>query len=237
MDAKRVAKWNGTQWLPLGLGIPYQITYVHALGIYDTGSGGRPDLMVGGLFSQVAHIPSLHVAAWLSCDDPIDSFCFGDGTYVDCPCWGSGTGGPNFGPIGHGCSNSQVTGALLTANGIPVPDSIVLRVTDELPTALTIFLQGNQRLTTPVPFGDGLRCIGGNLKRLYTKAASFGTARAPVGGEPSVTTRSAALGDPIAPGSTRCYQTYYRDPNPNVPVCTPPLGSTFNSSNGVRIVW
>jgi hypothetical protein len=72
---------------------------------------------------------------------------------------------------------------------------------------------------------------------LYKKSAVSGTVSAPTSGEPSIIARSAPLGDPIAPGSLRYYQTYYRDPNPNTPYCVAPFGSTFNSTNGMRIVW
>jgi hypothetical protein len=44
-----------------------------------------------------------------------------------------------------------------------------------------------------------------------------------------------ALGDPIAPGSVRIYQTYYRDPAPTF--CQEPAGGIFNASNGLRVVW
>jgi hypothetical protein len=109
----------------------------------------------------------------------------------------------------------------------------VLHVQDELPSALTIFLQGSAEIA-PVTFGDGLRCVGGALKRLYMKSASGGAASAPAPGDPSITARSAALGDPIPPGGVRSYQTYYRDPNPGW--CLP-APHTFNSSSGVRILW
>jgi hypothetical protein len=85
-----------------------------------------------------------------------------------------------------------------------------------MPSAYTIFLQGDAQLTNPLHFGDGLRCVGGTLKRLYAHHASGGAVHAPDAGagDPPITARSAALGDPIAPGSTRYYQTYYRDPSP-----------------------
>jgi hypothetical protein len=41
--------------------------------------------------------------------------------------------------------------------------------------------------------------------------------------------QSAALGDPIAPGSVR------RDPNPTF--CVPPDRDTWNATNGVKVVW
>jgi hypothetical protein len=50
-------------------------------------------------------------------------------------------------------------------------------------------------------------------------------------GDPTVSSRSAALGDTIPLGATRIYQVYYRDPN--LVFCP----SGFNASNAVSIVW
>jgi hypothetical protein len=77
-----------------------------------------------------------------------------------------------------------------------------------------------------------LRCADGTIKRLYVKNAVAGSISAPQVGDLSITARSAALGDPITPGSSRYYHTYFRDP---VPAFCPP--NTFNSTNGVRIDW
>jgi hypothetical protein len=155
--------------------------------------------------------------------------CFGDGTQaLPCPCSNSGT-------AGHGCQNSAGTGgALLGATGATNPDTLVLHSSGELPTALTIFLQGNQ-LIAPLPFGDGLRCAGGALKRLYVESASGGSASAPQLGDPSVSQQSANLGDPILPGSSRWYQAYYRDSNATF--CPIPQGNTYNISNAVQVDW
>jgi hypothetical protein len=105
----------------------------------------------------------------------------------------------------------------------------------EAPSALTIFLQGSTALASAVPFGDGLRCVDGALKRLYIKSAVGGIASAPGAGDLSVRAQSAALGDPIPVGAVRHYQAYYRDPNPGF--CPAPTGNTFNSSSGVSILW
>jgi hypothetical protein len=158
------------------------------------------------------------------------SFCSADGTLATfCPCL-------NFGNAGNGCGNSQnAAGANLASAGTVSPDTVVLTATGELPTSLTIFLQGDSQDTNGLVFGDGLRCVTGNLKRLYSKNAVAGTVAAPTGGDPSITSRSAALGDPIAPGSTRYYMTYYRDPSPSF--CGAPMGSTFNGTNGQIITW
>jgi hypothetical protein len=154
------------------------------------------------------------------------SFCFGDGTGAACPC-------ANTGSAGHGCNNSAATGgALLMASGVPSLslDTLEFTSTSELPSALSIVLQGDATIA-PVPFGDGLRCAGGSLLRLYSKNASGGIVLAPGPGDPTVSARSAALGDTIPLGATRIYQVYYRDPN--LVFCP----SGFNASNAVAVVW
>jgi hypothetical protein len=83
--------------------------------------------------------------------------------------------------------------------------------------------------------GDGLRCIGGPLRRLYLETSSLGVATAPQAGEPSVSARSAALGDAIPVGATRFYQVLYRDPSPAF--CPAPTGGTWNLTSGVAILW
>jgi hypothetical protein len=161
----------------------------------------------------------------------VNATCFGDGTgSVPCPCGNEGAGG-------HGCENSGSTGgAIQTFSGTPSvsDDTLVLTSAGERPTSLSIFLQGLQEIA-PTPFGDGLRCVGTSLKRLYTKNAVGGVVVAPSGAEPSVTARSAALGSPIAADDVRWYQVYYRDPS--AVFCPSPPGNTFNISNGLRIQW
>jgi len=154
--------------------------------------------------------------------------CFGDGSGAACPCLNSGT-------TAHGCQNSAGTGgALLTASGATTPDTVVLHASGELPTSLTIFLQGNATIT-PTTYGDGLRCAGGILKRLYTNVASGGAISRPGTGDLSITARSAALGDTIQPGERRYYQVYFRDGNPGF--CPSPMGNSFNISNAVKVTW
>jgi Tol biopolymer transport system component len=157
------------------------------------------------------------------------ALCFGDASAA-CPC-------ANAGALGHGCENSTSTGgALLAAAGHAsfAADSVVLTSSGELPSALSIVLQGTT-LIAPVGFGDGLRCAGGSLKRLYSGNASGGVVTAPQGADPSISARSAALGDPIPAGASRVYHVYYRDPN--VGFCTPPQGGTFNATNAIVIAW
>lgn len=159
---------------------------------------------------------------------PGTPLCFGDGSTAACPC-------SNSGSEGRGCQNSASTGgAVLFTTGTTSPDTVVLRSSGERATSLSIFLQGNASIL-PVVYGDGLRCTGGTLKRLYTKTASAGEASAPGPGDPSITARSAALGVPIPANGRRYYQVWYRDGNPGF--CAPPTGDSYNISSAVRILW
>jgi hypothetical protein len=156
-------------------------------------------------------------------------FCTADGILGICPC-------ANSGSTWRGCDNSSATGgAQLLASGTSSPDTRVLHVTGEGPSAFSIFLQGSAPSMPGVAFGDGLRCISGTLKRLYAKSATAGSVSAPGPSDNSITVQSSLLGDPIAPGSTRYYQTYYRDPSPTF--CPAPQGNTWNISSAVSITW
>ncbi|MBK7642997.1 MAG: PD40 domain-containing protein [Planctomycetes bacterium] len=157
----------------------------------------------------------------------LQEFCAGDGSApTACPCG-------NQGQPGRGCENSAGTGgAHLGASGATRPDALVLQVDGELPSSLTIFLQGDGALAQAAVFGDGVRCVAGVLLRLYVRSAASGSASAPQPGEPSITQRSAAFGMPIDTGSLRWYQAYYRDPSATF--CT---GATFNATNALRVAW
>ena len=161
-----------------------------------------------------------------------NSSCFGDGSAATaCPCANNGT-------LGRGCENSAATGgARLDGVGQQASDQVVLVSSGELPTALTIFLQGDTLNANGAVFGDGLLCVGGNQKLLYARNASAGSAHAPHPGDASITARSTQLGDPIFPssGQLRYYQAYYRDPDPAF--CSAPAGNTWNVSSLFSIVW
>jgi len=161
---------------------------------------------------------------------PPIAFCFGDGSAGACPCG-------NNGPPGTGCQNSSGTGgAVLTAVGLPSvsADTLVFTSTGELFSSSTILLQGSASIA-PANFGDGLRCVGGSLKRLYAVAAFGGLATAPAPGDPPVSARSAVLGDVLTMGATRYYQAYYRDPAPLF--CPSPAGNGWNVSSGLSLSW
>jgi hypothetical protein len=160
------------------------------------------------------------------------SFCHPTFDASACPC-GNPAGG-----FGRGCNNSQNTGgAELTMIGTSslASDTLSLFGTEVKSNALSVFNQGNAVLASSLPFGQGVRCVGGSLKRLYTKTAtSTGLVLAPQSGDPSVHARSAALGDVITPGTTRAYYVYYRDP---IVLGGCSSASTFNTTQAVQAMW
>ncbi len=155
----------------------------------------------------------------------------GSAGVIACPC-----ANPPSGP-GRGCNNSSATGgAQLAAAGSSSisNDTLVFTTSGERPTAPSLLLQGTALSANGFVFGQGVRCATGILKRLYTKIASGGSISAPGPGDPSLTTRSAALGDPILSGQSRWYLVYYRDPNV-LGGC--PATSGFNATQTGRIDW
>jgi hypothetical protein len=227
ISASGLARFDGTNWSTVGGGTvpqwPALSGQVDGLGVQDDGTSSR--LLVGGQFWMVGGTqPSRHIAAWRGCSSPIDTYCFGDGTFMDCPCG-------NRGALGNGCAwHNGPDGARLAAAGSPNPDTIVLTASG-MPAGApsTTFFKGDQSLNAPVPFGDGLRCINGALIRLGNKTNVGGTAQFPEAGNQSVSIRG---GTPPGSGLVAYYQTYYR----NAAVfCVGP--ATYNITNGVRIVW
>jgi hypothetical protein len=153
-----------------------------------------------------------------------------DGTLA-CPCGNAPIG------TGLGCNNSDNTGgAGLGASGIPsvAADSVVFLSAGQKASATSVFLQGTAQNASGAAFGQGVRCVAGSLKRLYVRQASGGSIQVPGAGDPSISARSAALGDPLAAGLRREYMVYYRDPNV-LGGCAPT--ATFNATNSGSLIW
>jgi len=166
--------------------------------------------------------------------DPSMPFCFGDGSGASCPC---ANGAP-----GRGCANSAMpAGAWLRAGGstalnaVTGTDSIVV-CADDMPAGAVVLLAQTTTQTSPVIFGDGLRCTGGVQRVITMGAAPEGRLVYPQPGQLSLSRRSAALGDPIAgTGATRYYQAAYREPDASY--CPAPLGGSVNITNAFALVW
>jgi hypothetical protein len=91
-------------------------------------------------------------------------------------------------------------------------------------SALTIFAQGPNHCRRL--FGDGLRCVGGSTKRLYSKNASSGTALRAPAGDRSRRARPHSARDPLP--------LYWFTTAIQPTFCTP---ATFDASSAVEIHW
>jgi len=127
-------------------------------------------------------------------------------------------------------------GAQLTSTGSARlgADNLVFSTTGETPGALSIVMQGSARNAAGITFGQGVRCTSGPFKRLYQKTAHGGSITAPMAGDLSVSSRSAALGVPIAPVTRRYYAVYYRDP---IVLGGCPSTSRFNITQQLDVIW
>jgi len=198
----------------LQLVIPINNTFAFT----DPGSGTTGSITVSG---------TLHADVGA----PMTSLCDpGQSGVLACPCANP--------PVGsaRGCDNSSFTGgAQLSASGLPSlsADTLQFSTTGEKPTAGSVLLQGTA-VGSGAVFGQGVRCTGGVLKRLYLAIAVGGTIHVPAPGNPSVSARSAALGDTIPGGATRYYAVYYRDPT-ILGGC--PSTSGFNVTQTGQVSW
>ncbi len=157
----------------------------------------------------------------------------GVGGVISCPC-----SNPPSGP-GQGCDNSVATGgASLSALGGAYlsSDSLVFTTSGERSTATSVLLQGTSLISGGAIYGQGVRCLGGTLERLFVKSAFAGSIRAPdfSAGDETVSARSAAKGDVIGAGQSRWYLVFYRDP---VVLGGCPPSSRFNATQTARIDW
>ncbi len=61
VSANFIARWNGQNWSPLGSGMD---SFVHALTVFDDGSGAGPALYAGGYFTTAGGVSASRIARW-----------------------------------------------------------------------------------------------------------------------------------------------------------------------------
>jgi len=148
-------------------------------------------------------------------------FCFGDGSGTACPCG-------NVGGAGDGCANDTGQGASLASTGSnSVSGNDLVLLASNLTPGPGLFFQGNNAVNSGNgnPFGDGLRCAGGGVRRLEVQFANSGN------GFSTASTISISSQGAVSAGDTKRYQYWYRDSG------TSPCSSLFNLSNGYEISW
>lgn len=151
------------------------------------------------------------------CSGILGSFCSGDGSGMPCPC--GAVGAP-----GVGCPTSLGAGALLTASGSASlrADDLAFQGSALLPGRSAILFVGDSALNAGagVSFGDGLRCAGGNLRRLGLRIPdTFGNAS----WGPSLSAQGG-----WGAGDVRRFQIGFRDPANS-------CGHSFNLTQGVAV--
>jgi len=160
-------------------------------------------------------------AVTVALPEPGSAYCFGDGSGTACPCG-------NAGGAGEGCANDTGNGALLSASGSAsvASDDLVLRATNLTPGP-GLFFQGDNAVNSGNgnPFGDGLRCAGGNVVRLEVQFANSNNSFT------TESTISVATKGGVSAGDTKRYQFWYRDSGSS------PCNSLFNLTNGYELSW
>ena len=159
------------------------------------------------------------------CDDPpvYPALCFGDGGGTPCPC--SNTGGP-----GRGCANSVGAGAALSASGVASVslDSLTLSISGGTLSQPVLFFQGMNFINSGNgnPFGDGLRCCGGGVRRLEVRFMDASGSASTAG--------ALSISGSVSAGTTYCNQGWYRDP---LGAGGSPCSTYFNLTNAVSVTW
>ncbi|MCY2960171.1 MAG: choice-of-anchor E domain-containing protein [Planctomycetota bacterium] len=158
------------------------------------------------------------------CQPFTKDFCEGDGAAnggANCPCGNNSSGG-----AGAGCINGTGVGATLTANGTPSIANDTLTLTASITNGAGYFFVGDQNIAGGAgsAFGNGLRCVGGNVQRIRKIPTGAATGTLP----PAGLTIHQLIG--ASAGDTDFFQVWYRDPNG---AC----GASFNTTNGVIVVW
>lgn len=152
-------------------------------------------------------------SAWLF-DMPLfaHGYCFG----VGCPC---GNDDPS-----RGCAGTDHTGALLVAcgTGSVAADDAAFEASGLPPGQPALLFRAANAVAggAGVPFGDGLRCAGGQAKRLGVR---FATPQGTAAWGPALAATAGWL-----PGETWRLQAWYRDPLGSA------CGTNFNMTNGIK---
>jgi hypothetical protein len=157
------------------------------------------------------------------------AFCNANGVdATPCPC---GNDNDDF-LLESGCANSATSGGILGGEGVPTVsgDDLSFYTVRLVPNLPMLFFQGENAINggMGVTFGDGLRCVGANVKRLIVLTSD---ANGFVNSQNDGGLNVALVGGVVA-GDTRHYQAWYRQGSAGGP-----CGNSHNLTNGVTITW
>jgi hypothetical protein len=195
-------------------------SYNDALGTSVSGAG---DVDGDGLDEVIIGVPGPLTSASMvlsgNVPPPFTAFCFGDGGVTPCPC--------DNHDATAGCANSSGQGALLGASGSSSlsNDDLLLDLDSYIPGSPALLFTGANQPNGGYgfAFGDGLRCVGGGVRRMGVKVAD-GTGRARWG--PGLSSGTSWMA-----GMASYLQVWYRDPGAS------PCNSEFNLSNGLAVFF
>lgn len=144
-----------------------------------------------------------------------------------CPC---GNVDPLSGCGNAGLDSDPLTGARLTSSGtnFAARDDLQLELSGLRPLAFGLLLSSKN--TVSPPFGDGRRCLGGQVYRFPVRRADAAGVMQYGPSEIVSYSKGFAPHGVVAPSATWNYQGWYRD-------SLGPCGSGFNLTNGLSVTW
>ena len=140
------------------------------------------------------------------------SFCESGSPGLVCPCGNSGA-------AGEGCANTTTLGAILGGSGTTSASAndLALTTVQLPPNRFGLIFSGTKVIGQP--FGDGVRCAGGSLRRYGVKDSGSGG---------TITQLNAISVAGLGVGDTRHFQCWYRDNGG-------PCNGGFNTSNALTV--
>lgn len=164
--------------------------------------------------------------------NPIQAYCFGDGSAVACPCNNNSSPGH-----GGGCAHAGGDGAVLYGSGNPsaANDTLHFDLVGASANSFGLLVSGANALPQMgcvgcgIPAFDGLRCAGGDFRRHGTRSTNAGGDTSAGWGAPAGPAGGLIAANAFTVGQTRHFFVLFR--TDLMTGCQ----TGQNSSNGVQV--